>query len=485
MRLFSRFEDWSEHMNTTHTPEWNQYVHSTTWVCQMCRKSQDIIQEKGDFELHIRESHANLTITQTIARTKRSKTRVLRDSFACPFCEAVPPQLAAMKTHHHNPQSRAMLAKHIGFHVKALSHMCFRLLPSNEEDGDNPEGLSDSGKCESTNTQTRRSLTAVEGTSSSEARDSAESPPYTFGPGAEETVSLQEINEMSEAESWDFIPGFQHLHRTVIENLSKTPLATLRGEAEEPDRGSEQENPDLPDVRDPETSAHFSDAFMDSIPAHSPTADANFMKGFSCCGTTLPTLHDLLQHYEEKHYALSFKAYQMRSNESSKDKVHHGATLSQPRDADKAPWYDPDSWGVLDQQASSLTIDPGLISTLGSRDTSGFGPGELPGRDVEHVNGERPIDLNMSGTSQIYHPQSQGTVPPGPDYRFSILERLRRPTVPTTDYFAHPSRPAPTNPADLTGYLSPLHREFNPFEESFRLTNLRSRQNDESTPARR
>ncbi|RDL33038.1 uncharacterized protein BP5553_08477 [Venustampulla echinocandica] len=32
-----------------------------------------------------------------------------------------------------------------------------------------------------------------------------------------------------------------------------------------------------------------------------PKLEANFMKDFACCGQTLPTLHDLLQHYEESH----------------------------------------------------------------------------------------------------------------------------------------------------------------------------------------
>ncbi|EAS32231.3 C2H2 transcription factor [Coccidioides immitis RS] len=32
-----------------------------------------------------------------------------------------------------------------------------------------------------------------------------------------------------------------------------------------------------------------------------PKLEANFMRDFSCCGITLPTLHDLLQHYEEAH----------------------------------------------------------------------------------------------------------------------------------------------------------------------------------------
>ena len=32
-----------------------------------------------------------------------------------------------------------------------------------------------------------------------------------------------------------------------------------------------------------------------------PKLEANFMRDFSCCGMTLPSLHDLLQHYEEAH----------------------------------------------------------------------------------------------------------------------------------------------------------------------------------------
>lgn len=33
-----------------------------------------------------------------------------------------------------------------------------------------------------------------------------------------------------------------------------------------------------------------------------PKLEANFMRDFTCCGRTLPTLHDLLQHYEESHH---------------------------------------------------------------------------------------------------------------------------------------------------------------------------------------
>jgi transcription factor SFP1 len=35
--------------------------------------------------------------------------------------------------------------------------------------------------------------------------------------------------------------------------------------------------------------------------SYMPKLEANFMRDFACCGTNLPTLHDLLQHYEEMH----------------------------------------------------------------------------------------------------------------------------------------------------------------------------------------
>ena len=49
-----------------------------------------------------------------------------------------------------------------------------------------------------------------------------------------------------------------------------------------------------------------------------PKLEANFMKDFSCCGLTLPTLHDLLHHYEEAH--------------AQKDTVSHEAVQPQMPD---------------------------------------------------------------------------------------------------------------------------------------------------------
>ncbi|KAF4997218.1 hypothetical protein FGRMN_3998 [Fusarium graminum] len=44
---------------------------------------------------------------------------------------------------------------------------------------------------------------------------------------------------------------------------------------------------------------HQSPSFHSS--SYLPKLEANFMRDFTCCGKTLPNLHDLLQHYEEAH----------------------------------------------------------------------------------------------------------------------------------------------------------------------------------------
>ncbi|KAF2493656.1 hypothetical protein BU16DRAFT_551428 [Lophium mytilinum] len=58
-------------------------------------------------------------------------------------------------------------------------------------------------------------------------------------------------------------------------------------------------------IRDDIFMGGTSPAFNQSPSYHSssylPKMEANFMKDFSCCGLVLDTLHELLQHYEEKH----------------------------------------------------------------------------------------------------------------------------------------------------------------------------------------
>ena len=69
-----------------------------------------------------------------------------------------------------------------------------------------------------------------------------------------------------------------------------------------------------------------------------PKLEANFMRDFSCCGQTLPTLHDLLQHYEEAHaqqtphsHRASIAAARARENSISNNKSAFGGQNGQPQ----------------------------------------------------------------------------------------------------------------------------------------------------------
>jgi transcription factor SFP1 len=62
--------------------------------------------------------------------------------------------------------------------------------------------------------------------------------------------------------------------------------------------------------------AYQSPSFHSS--SYLPKLEANFMRDFSCCGLTLPSLHELLQHYEEHHaQQVSTSTQKQTSNQSA------------------------------------------------------------------------------------------------------------------------------------------------------------------------
>ena len=76
--------------------------------------------------------------------------------------------------------------------------------------------------------------------------------------------------------------------------------------------------------------AGTSPAFNQSPSYHSssylPKMEANFMKDFTCCGLTLDSLHDLLQHFEERHA----QASAMRTSQSTQGGLPGSTTSGIP-----------------------------------------------------------------------------------------------------------------------------------------------------------
>ncbi|KAF3481278.1 uncharacterized protein GIQ15_04037 [Arthroderma uncinatum] len=148
-----------------------------------------------------------------------------------------------------------------------------------------------------------------------------------------------------------------------------------------------------------------------------PKLEANFMRDFSCCGITLPSLHDLLQHYEEAHA--------QRSPQPPQRSAQANQTTSS--DSRTMPGGSPHP-SQQSQQQSSMGTAPGraVSSTPGTprphhrlpqqpqqplmQTTTGFGQSQsndLPDIDsVDDMDMEMDDPLSDGGFQQQSHQQS-------------------------------------------------------------------------------
>ena len=98
-----------------------------------------------------------------------------------------------------------------------------------------------------------------------------------------------------------------------------------------------------------------------------PKLEANFMRDFICCGLTLPTLHDLLQHYEETHsdrVPPNLQRQTLSQNSTRPDaKAAHAAVAasniqSQGGTQQKPPKIDTSTQEQITTQRSSTPVTP-------------------------------------------------------------------------------------------------------------------------------
>ncbi|KAK2787755.1 Transcriptional regulator of ribosomal biogenesis protein [Onygenales sp. PD_12] len=190
-----------------------------------------------------------------------------------------------------------------------------------------------------------------------------------------------------------------------------------------------------------------------------PKLEANFMRDFSCCGVTLPSLHDLLQHYEEAHAQKSPQPPQqgqrqmsisdnrsgvpggIRNNAQQNQQSNSGGNqnrgISSPRPNQN-------------QQSQSLISSPAPQHNQSQR--GGFGSQtDLPDIDtVDDMEMDDPLQDNDYQDSQPRGPmqarfnqQTQGRLTP---LNLSMLQghqglRSSQPGTPVT-----PGRPLQNNP---------------------------------------
>jgi hypothetical protein len=203
-----------------------------TWFCDIGHDQRQLFSDKADFEAHTRASHGNLTASQLIARTKRSKNVASREPFTCPLCECVPPKLAVIYPQQRLEEVSALLGKHVAFHIKALSLLCFRLLPYygegediHENSSNLLEDMSMDIQHELSGSEQRMELSSDVGLSES-FEDIPVTDRYT-----NEAISIEDVighatPELADPERWTFLPAFDYLSNTNrLQPSSNDPLS--------------------------------------------------------------------------------------------------------------------------------------------------------------------------------------------------------------------------------------------------------------------
>ncbi|KAK2877247.1 hypothetical protein FQN49_001303 [Arthroderma sp. PD_2] len=149
-----------------------------------------------------------------------------------------------------------------------------------------------------------------------------------------------------------------------------------------------------------------------------PKLEANFMRDFSCCGITLPSLHDLLQHYEEAHAQRSPQPPQRsaQGNQTTQSDSRPGMAGGSPHPSQQS------------QQQSNMGTAPGRAASSQPgtprphhrlpqqpqqplmQTTAGFGQSQsndLPDLDsVDDMDMEMDDPLSDGGFQQQSHQQS-------------------------------------------------------------------------------
>ncbi|KAL8350408.1 hypothetical protein RB598_005627 [Gaeumannomyces tritici] len=129
--------------------------------------------------------------------------------------------------------------------------------------------------------------------------------------------------------------------------------------------------------------AHQSPSLHSS--SYIPKLEANFMRDFTCCDRTWPTMHDLLTHYEESHTGVAAPA----RNGSQLSAGQHSLKASSARGVSSAS-----AFGAA-QQASRLGQPPTQLGQQ-SRTASGLAASTAPGGG-----------MNLGGIQQMMRQQQQ------------------------------------------------------------------------------
>ncbi|RMJ18660.1 hypothetical protein CDV36_001592 [Fusarium kuroshium] len=118
LKFFQQKQDWVEHMQTRHTLEWAQKIHTEVWQCDIGHSEAKYFDQKDHYLGHLKKEHdGQFTSSQIQGRARRNKKTATREPFVCPLCDCIPDGIEHIV--HEKPYSK--LTTHIRRHLKYIS----------------------------------------------------------------------------------------------------------------------------------------------------------------------------------------------------------------------------------------------------------------------------------------------------------------------------------------------------------------------------
>lgn len=133
-----------------------------------------------------------------------------------------------------------------------------------------------------------------------------------------------------------------------------------------------------------------------------PKAEANFLKDYKCCGLTLDSLHELLQHFEENHAQPSHQIAH-RASVSSQTGASGGRRPSTGMGAVETTR----GFSGFDQQRTQQPVRPVNPQTSNQQGKDGFNRTQLS--TVQDVDTMDDLEMDMDESTDLFAPQQHHT----------------------------------------------------------------------------
>ena len=150
-------------MQTRHTLDWAQKVHTARWYCDVDHENFPEFDDQFSFKEHLRTEHGDrLSNSQQSGRARRNLMTTARHPFVCPLCDCVPNEIQTRL----QEKPYQLLAEHIAQHIKSIAFYSLSYLDLGDGDRESEPGLSESTSMQEAGPRSSLRLSDLESLSS-------------------------------------------------------------------------------------------------------------------------------------------------------------------------------------------------------------------------------------------------------------------------------------------------------------------------------